>query len=107
MVKVLNIMTIYNKIIKGFAIETINPETGEVEWWEYNKGKKISRESLLAFLPRLGWSYGDSLFLKEEGDLTRIYTDNLNYAIAVISTSLAKSLRREPYVFFIKEKTNC
>lgn len=97
-------MTYEEKILNGFIIETISPETGEVEWWELNNGKKFSHKSVFDVLQNLGWNYGTFLFFKEEGDLTKVYSDNLNLEIAIISTSLAKSCRKFKFVYLIKER---
>lgn len=97
-------MTHEKKMVNGFIIETTNPETGEVQWWDLKNGKKFTHKYVFAILQNLGWNYGTFLFLKEEGDLTNVYTDNLNCEVAVISTSLAKTIRKYKFVYFIKEK---
>ena len=106
--KVLNnmkkIMNLDEKMIKGFAIETTNPETGEVEWWSLKNGKKFTCKTVMVILQELGWNMGELLFLEEEGKLTKIYTDSLDCEIAVISTNLAKSFHYLPYASFIKSR---
>lgn len=98
-------MSIHDRIINGTVVEIVNPETGEIQWMEYDGGKKITLESAKTLFSILGWN-GEFLFLKEEGEYTKIYTDSLNCEIAVIGTRLAKSFRKEPYAIFIKERSN-
>ena len=96
-------MTIDEKILKGFAIETVNPETGEVNWWSMPNGEKFSSLNVLQVLTDLGWNYGDDLFFHVNGSLADIYLSVPNCPLATISAKLAESLRKESYTVFFRE----
>ena len=96
-------MTIDEKILKGFAIETVNPETGEVNWWSMSNGEKLSPMNVLRILTNLGWEYGNLLFFRVNGSLADIYLSVPNCPLATISAKLADCFRKESYAVFFKE----
>ncbi len=100
-------MTIDEKILKGFAIETVNPETGEVNWWSMPNGKKLSHMNVLRILTDLGWEYGNLLFFHVNGSLADIYLSVPSCSLATISAKLADSFRKESYAVFFKEASEC
>jgi hypothetical protein len=96
-------MTFEEKILNGFIIETVNPETGEVQCWELKNGKKITHKHMIAALEMLGWNYGSPIFLKEEGALTKVYAVSRAWASAIICTDLAETFRLDKFAKFIKD----
>ena len=98
-------MTIDEEILKGFTIETVNPDTGEVQWWNMPNGKKLSYLNVLQVLTKFGWEYDDLLFFHVNGSLAHIYLSIPSCPLATISAKLADSFRKESYAVFFKESS--
>lgn len=96
-----NNMTIDESIIAGFTIETINPETGEVQWWGLKYGKKYTRNTLISALESIcGWSLGGFLFFHETRNLVEVRDEN-HSLLATIGKNLAETFRNAPYAKFL------
>ena len=94
-------MDLNDKIRKGFAIEIVNSKTGDLEWVFQKEGKKFSHTRLITVLTEhLGWTYGDSLLLRKEGDFFEVMDED-HYPLAVIGKKLAASFRNVPFAKFI------
>lgn len=94
-------MTVDEKILNGYAIETVNQETGEVEWWCLKSGRKFTRNSVITTLKEIcDWSHVHFLLFRENGDLVDIMDEN-HYTLATVGKSVADSFRRIPYAKFI------
>jgi len=100
-------MTIDEEILKGFTIQTVNPETGVVDWWSMPDGEKFSSLNVLQVLTDLGWEYGNLLFFHVNGSLADIYLSVPSCPLATISAKLADSFRKESYAVFFKEASEC
>ena len=94
-------MDMLHLITKGYAIEIMNPETGRVEWLIDEDGKKFTYTKLITVLTvHFGWSYGDSLLLRKNGDLFELMDEN-HSPFAIIGKKLAGSLRNMPNAKFV------
>lgn len=93
-------MDLYDKIRKSLAIEIVNPKTGNVEWIFQKEDKKFTHTRLITVLTEhLGWTYGDSLLLRKEGDFFEVM-DGDHYHLAIIGKKLAASFRNVPFAKF-------
>ena len=94
-------MTVDEKILNGYAIETVNQETAEVEWWCLKSGRKFTRKYVTAILEEYcGWSLGGFLLLRENGNLVDIMDEN-HSTLATVGKPVADSFRKVPYAKFI------
>ena len=89
------------QIRKGFAIEIVNPQNGYLEWVFDEEGKRFTHTHLITVLTKhFGWTYGDSLLLRKEGDFFEVL-DEYHSPLATIGKKLAASFRNAPYAKFI------
>ena len=94
-------MNLNEKILNGYTIETINSETGEVEWYNLKNGRKFTRKYVISVLEVIcGWSMGSFLLFRENGNLVDIMDEN-HSTLATVGKSMADSFRKVPYVRFI------
>lgn len=94
-------MNLYEKILNGYSIETINSETGEVEWYSLKNGRKFTRKHVISVLEEIcGWPFGKFLLFHDNGNLVDIMDENHN-TLATVGKSVADSFRKVPYVRFI------
>lgn len=94
-------MTLNEEILNGYTIETINPETGEVQWFELKNGRKFTRKHVKSVLEDIcGWSQGKTLLFRENGNLVDIMNENHD-TLATVGKSVADSFRKVPYAKFI------
>ena len=94
-------MTFDEKMLKGYVIETVNQETGEVEWWSLKSGRKFTRNSVITTLKEIScWSLGGFLLFRENGNLVDIMDEN-HSTLATVGKSVADSFRKVPYAKFI------
>ncbi len=94
-------MTLNEGILNGYTIEITNSETGEVQWFELENGRKFTRKYVTAILKEYcGWSLGGFLLFRENGDLVDIMDEN-HYTLATVGKSVADSFRKIPYAKFI------
>ena len=92
-------MTLDEAILNGYTIETINSETGEVQWFELKNGRKFTRNSVLVVLEGIcGWSRRGFLLFRENGNLVDIMDENHN-TLATVGRSVSDSFRKVPYAF--------
>ena len=90
-----------HQITKGYAIGIVDPETGEVGWLSREGGKKFNQTALIDVLTNiLGWTYGDSLLLRKEGDFFDVMDEN-HSPLATVGKKLAASFRNMPYAKFV------
>ncbi len=94
-------MNIDERILNGFTVETINPETGEVQWWDLKNGEKFTRKDLIGTLEAIcGWSLGERLLFRVKGNLVEIMDEN-HSLLATTGKKLAETFRNVPYAKFI------
>ena len=96
-------MTLNEEILNGYTIETVNQETGEVEWWSLRSGRKFTRNYVMATLKEISkWSQGGFLLFHENGNLVDIMDEN-HSTLATVGKSVADSFRKVPYAKFINQ----
>ena len=93
-------MDLNESINAGLTVVTINQETGEVQFWEFENGRKFTRRDVTYLLETVcGWYVGKLLF-KEEEDHVEILNENHSH-LADIGKKLADSFRKARYVKYI------
>ncbi len=94
-------MDLYDTIRKSIAIAIVNPDTGRAEFVFPDEGMKFTHTRLITVLTKhLGWTYGDTLLLRKEGDLFEVMDEDRS-PLATIGKKLAASFRKVPYAKFI------